>query len=58
MTLTCVKQLKLEQDEGRVFRDWKEAEVCFPPTYKFKEGTDQYAGETTSSGEKRRSPAW
>ncbi|XP_073388007.1 type I inositol polyphosphate 5-phosphatase 10 isoform X1 [Physcomitrium patens] len=51
-------QLKLEQGEGRVFKDWMEGPIHFPPTYKYKEGTDQFSGETSSTGEKRRSPAW
>lgn len=51
-------QLKLEQGEGRVFKDWQEGPIHFPPTYKYKEGTDQFSGETSSTGEKRRSPAW
>lgn len=52
------EQLKLEQGEGRVFKDWMEGPIHFPPTYKYKEGTDQFSGETSSTGEKRRSPAW
>lgn len=51
-------QLKLEQGEGRVFTNWQEGPIHFPPTYKYKEGTDQFSGEVASPGEKRRSPAW
>ncbi|KAG0585989.1 hypothetical protein KC19_2G054600 [Ceratodon purpureus] len=51
-------QLKLEHGEERVFKDWQEGQIHFPPTYKYKEGTDQFSGETSSTGEKRRSPAW
>lgn len=54
-----VWQLKLEQDEGRVFVNWKEGPIRFPPTYKFMDDSDEYAGEATGqAGEKRRSPAW
>ncbi|KAG0569588.1 hypothetical protein KC19_6G101000 [Ceratodon purpureus] len=55
-------QLKLEQGEGRVFSDWQEGPIYFPPTYKYINGSDQYScGNCTSSGSsssKRRSPAW
>lgn len=43
-------QLKLEQGEGRVFNNWQEGPIHFPPTYKYKEGTDQFSGEVASQG--------
>ena len=56
--LKLFEQLKLERREERVFKDWQEGPIYFPPTYKYKEGTDRFSGETSSTGEKRRSPAW
>ncbi|XP_024373685.1 type I inositol polyphosphate 5-phosphatase 10 isoform X2 [Physcomitrium patens] len=59
-TLLRVDQLKLEQSEGRVFPDWQEGPIYFPPTYKYMNGSDNYSsGEgSTGSSSKRRSPAW
>ncbi|KAL3699989.1 hypothetical protein R1sor_018011 [Riccia sorocarpa] len=51
-------QLKLEQNGGRVFDGWQEGPIYFPPTYKYEFNSDQYSGENSKPGEKRRTPAW
>ncbi|XP_057991599.1 type I inositol polyphosphate 5-phosphatase 10 isoform X2 [Hevea brasiliensis] len=51
-------QLKIEREAGRVFKDWKEGKIYFAPTYKYSYNSDSYAGETTESKNKRRTPAW
>ncbi|KAG8645364.1 type I inositol polyphosphate 5-phosphatase 10 isoform X2 [Manihot esculenta] len=51
-------QLKIEREAGRVFRDWKEGKIYFAPTYKYSYNSDNYAGETTETKNKRRTPAW
>lgn len=67
-------QLRLEQSAGRAFVGWTEAPVTFPPTYKYRPGTNVYSGaagpmEPTEPGEegvpvsmkeekKKRTPAW
>ncbi|PIA38312.1 hypothetical protein AQUCO_02800175v1 [Aquilegia coerulea] len=51
-------QLKNEREAGRVFKDWKEGKIYFPPTYKYSNNSDVYAGETITSKKKRRTPAW
>jgi hypothetical protein len=52
------EQLMIERQAGRVFKGWKEGKIYFAPTYKYKPNTDSYAGETTKSKKKRRTPAW
>ncbi|KAG0564895.1 hypothetical protein KC19_8G148500 [Ceratodon purpureus] len=51
-------QLRVEKDAGRVFKGWHEDTINFPPTYKFVVESDQYFGENTFKGDKRRTPAW
>ncbi|MCE3050684.1 hypothetical protein HAX54_047884 [Datura stramonium] len=51
-------QLNTERKAGRVFNGWKEGKVFFAPTYKYSHNSDSYAGETTKSKKKRRTPAW
>ncbi|CAL9045237.1 type I inositol polyphosphate 5-phosphatase 5-like [Musa acuminata AAA Group] len=51
-------QLKMEREAGRVFDGWKEGKIYFAPTYKYSYNSDAYAGETTKSKKKRRTPAW
>ncbi|PKA48799.1 Type I inositol 1,4,5-trisphosphate 5-phosphatase CVP2 [Apostasia shenzhenica] len=50
-------QLRIEQRSGRVFQGWNEGRIYFPPTYKYSNNSDRYAGESHSK-EKRRTPAW
>lgn len=40
--LLKVEQLRTEMRAGRVFVKFQEADIGFPPTYKFDVGTDQY----------------
>ena len=42
--LLSADQLVLEQAAGRAFVGWTEAPVTFPPTYKYRPGTNQYSG--------------
>ncbi|WOK92156.1 type I inositol polyphosphate 5-phosphatase 5 [Canna indica] len=51
-------QLRLEREAGRVFHGWKEGQIYFAPTYKYTQNSDTYAGDTTKSKKKRRTPAW
>ncbi|KAJ3669011.1 hypothetical protein LUZ60_010961 [Juncus effusus] len=51
-------QLKIERDEGRVFKGWNEGKIYFAPTYKYSLNSDAYLGETVKSKKKRRTPAW
>ncbi|XP_039132383.1 type I inositol polyphosphate 5-phosphatase 10-like isoform X3 [Dioscorea cayenensis subsp. rotundata] len=51
-------QLKIEIEAGRVFKGWKEGKIFFPPTYKYSDNSDAYAGEVATSKKKRRTPAW
>ncbi|XAR57267.1 Inositol-polyphosphate 5-phosphatase [Bertholletia excelsa] len=51
-------QLRIEQRRGRVFHGWKEGKIYFPPTYKYSNNSDRYAGDDMHSKEKRRTPAW
>ncbi|KAG0460053.1 hypothetical protein HPP92_023181 [Vanilla planifolia] len=51
-------QLKMEQRCGRVFVGWNEGRIYFPPTYKYSNNSDRYAGDELHSKEKRRTPAW
>ncbi|KAG8370735.1 hypothetical protein BUALT_Bualt13G0014200 [Buddleja alternifolia] len=51
-------KLQMEQREGRVFPGWNEGKIRFPPTYKYSNNSDKYAGENMHPKEKRRTPAW
>ncbi|XP_042057553.1 type I inositol polyphosphate 5-phosphatase 4-like isoform X2 [Salvia splendens] len=51
-------QLSIEQRHGRVFTRWNEGRIYFPPTYKYSNNSDRYAGEDMHPKEKRRTPAW
>ncbi|XP_073016037.1 LOW QUALITY PROTEIN: type I inositol polyphosphate 5-phosphatase 4-like [Primulina eburnea] len=51
-------QLRIEQRQGRVFAGWNEGKIYFPPTYKYSNNSDRYAGEDMHPKEKRRTPAW
>ncbi|KAK7345657.1 hypothetical protein VNO77_16265 [Canavalia gladiata] len=51
-------QLRIEQRAGRVFKEWKEGNIYFAPTYKYLFNSDQYVAQTNKSKEKRRTPAW
>lgn len=51
-------QLRIEQRGGRVFEDWNEGRIYFPPTYKYSNNSDRYAGDDMHPKEKRRTPAW
>ncbi|XWS76365.1 hypothetical protein CRYUN_Cryun01aG0170200 [Craigia yunnanensis] len=51
-------QLRVEQRRGRVFEGWSEGKIYFPPTYKYSNNSDRYAGEDRHPKEKRRTPAW
>ncbi|KAJ3238941.1 hypothetical protein HDU78_003117 [Chytriomyces hyalinus] len=46
-------QLKVEQQNQRVFVGFEEAPITFRPTYKFDVGTSDY-----DTSEKKRSPSW
>uniref|UniRef100_A0ACD5X1E5 Uncharacterized protein n=1 Tax=Avena sativa TaxID=4498 RepID=A0ACD5X1E5_AVESA len=51
----------LEKDQqrgGRVFPGWNEGRIYFPPTYKYSNNSDKYAGEDMNHRERRRTPAW
>lgn len=37
---------------------WKEGKIYFPPTYKYSNNSDKYAGDDMNQKEKRRTPAW
>ncbi|CAA0828085.1 DNAse I-like superfamily protein [Striga hermonthica] len=51
-------QLCVEQRHGRAFTGWNEGRIYFPPTYKYSNNSDRYAGENLHPKEKRRTPAW
>ncbi|XP_020241399.1 type IV inositol polyphosphate 5-phosphatase 7-like [Asparagus officinalis] len=51
-------QLRIEQRCGRVFEGWNEGRIYFPPTYKYSNNSDRYAGDESNTKEKRRTPAW
>ncbi|EPS73208.1 hypothetical protein M569_01544 [Genlisea aurea] len=51
-------QLRIEQRRGRVFDGWREGKIYFPPTYKYSNNSDRYAGDDMHPKEKRRTPAW
>ncbi|XP_063713235.1 phosphatidylinositol 4,5-bisphosphate 5-phosphatase A-like isoform X2 [Symsagittifera roscoffensis] len=46
-------QLNFSIASGRSFSPFQEGEICFPPTYKFNVGTQDY-----DTSEKKRKPAW
>ncbi|CAF3399833.1 unnamed protein product [Rotaria socialis] len=46
-------QLKKEHSEGRVFREFIEGPIKFPPTYKYDVGSDEY-----DTSEKARTPSY
>lgn len=50
--------MNVEREAGRVFNGWNEGKIYFAPTYKYSHNSDSYAGETTKSKKKRRTPAW
>ncbi|XP_023547481.1 serine/threonine-protein kinase STY8-like isoform X3 [Cucurbita pepo subsp. pepo] len=52
------QNLRLEQRRGHVFERWNEGKIYFPPTYKYSNNSDRYAGDTRHPKEKRRTPAW
>ncbi|CAI0396986.1 unnamed protein product [Linum tenue] len=49
-------QLRAEMKAGRVFQGMHEANITFPPTYKFERNVPGLGGY--DSGEKKRIPAW
>ncbi|KAF8720560.1 hypothetical protein HU200_023816 [Digitaria exilis] len=51
-------QLRSEQRGGRVFPGWNEGRIYFPPTYKYSNNSDKYAGDDMKQKEKKRTPAW
>ncbi|KAG8088336.1 hypothetical protein GUJ93_ZPchr0010g8110 [Zizania palustris] len=51
-------QLRSEQRGGRVFPGWNEGRIYFPPTYKYSNNSDRYAGDDMNQKEKKRTPAW
>ncbi|KAL3531851.1 hypothetical protein ACH5RR_005372 [Cinchona calisaya] len=51
-------QLRIEQQAGRVFKGWEEGKIYFAPTYKYLKDSDHYAVQTSTSKQKRRTPAW
>ncbi|CAN1233144.1 Type I inositol polyphosphate 5-phosphatase 4 [Linum perenne] len=51
-------QLRMEKRLGRVFEGWHEGRIYFPPTYKYSNNSDRYAGDDRHPKEKRRTPAW
>ncbi|KAG6477258.1 hypothetical protein ZIOFF_066511 [Zingiber officinale] len=58
-TLFEKDQLRAEFSKGRVFEDWQEGGITFPPTYKYYPNSDDYYGCIRGQkGEKRRAPAW
>ncbi|CAG7896232.1 unnamed protein product [Brassica rapa] len=57
-TLLEKDQLNMERAAGRVFSGFQEGQIFFAPTYKYSQNSDSYAGETTKSKRKRRTPAW
>ncbi|KVH94361.1 Endonuclease/exonuclease/phosphatase, partial [Cynara cardunculus var. scolymus] len=50
--------LRMERKRGRVFEGWNEGNIYFPPTYKYSNNSDRYAGYNMHPREKRRTPAW
>lgn len=41
-----------------MFPGWNEGRIYFPPTYKYSNNSDKYAGEDMNQKEKKRTPAW
>ena len=58
LSLLFLLQLRLEQRKGRVFEGWNEGTIYFPPTYKYSNNSDVYAGDDRLTKAKRRTPAW
>ena len=67
--LLAADQLNIERAAGRAFGGWHEGEVTFPPTYKYRPGTNVYSGADDGDAddvdgaqkkeeEKKRTPAW
>lgn len=52
-TLLSADQLKIEHANGNVFEGFQEADITFPPTYKYDLFSDDY-----DTSEKARVPAW
>ncbi|KAI8320312.1 DNase I-like protein [Martensiomyces pterosporus] len=52
-SLMMYDQLSIQMAENKVFRGYSEAEIHFPPTYKYDVGTDTY-----DTSEKVRVPSW
>lgn len=46
-------QLKIQQEQGLVFKGFQEGHISFPPTYKYDLFSDDY-----DTSEKARAPAW
>lgn len=45
--------------KGRVFEEWHEGIIEFPPTYKYEQSSDDYYGSGHKGKVKRmRDPAW
>ncbi|CAI9098164.1 OLC1v1034764C1 [Oldenlandia corymbosa var. corymbosa] len=57
-TLLEKDQLRIEQKAGRVFKGWEEGKIQFAPTYKYRKDSDDYVVQTSTSKERRRTPAW
>jgi phosphatidylinositol-bisphosphatase len=53
--LRTLDQLNIERAHGRVFQDYEEGIIRFPPTYKYQPGTDVYEQRPDK---KLRAPAW
>ncbi|KAI7737827.1 hypothetical protein M8C21_028763 [Ambrosia artemisiifolia] len=51
-------KLRIQRRRGRIFQGWNEGCIYFPPTYKYSNNSDRYAGYDTRPREKRRTPAW
>ncbi|KAK1576973.1 hypothetical protein Q3G72_003860 [Acer saccharum] len=47
--------LSLYYDSDTYFNIWR---IYFPPTYKYSNNSDRYAGDDRHAKEKRRTPAW
>jgi phosphatidylinositol-bisphosphatase len=53
--LRIYDQLNMERSLRKVFENFTEGVLSFPPTYKFQVGTDEYESR---EGKKKRPPAW
>lgn len=53
--LRSLDQLNIERSAGRVFQEFEEGVLNFPPTYKYQPGTDMYEQRPEK---KLRAPAW